>query len=414
MRAAAVAVAVVAAACAKRRDGPETPCPLTYVYDLPEFWDEPFPFAAVADQSEDAIFGPKCATAGMRDTQQYAMPTIALWRLLRGGRCRSTANASAAALFLVPLWPRPKNQQEWAAACAADANLDLAARLPHLTPANAHRHVILIGKGQINPAGNCDACYAPNPLDDEAPYPHLVSAPYPSSVHARVGGDRPWAVSGERATLVSCAAGLNHGRYASQRRKLRDDCARAGDDCAFADMDAFAEAKARARKRAAALAGAFGLDAAHHFTDTMRLVEGTQRDVCDYLAEEKQSAVFCLEPGGDSPYRKSIYDSVLSGCIPVVFSQYARAVAPHHWGSFRNASTVFVDEAAYAAGDLDLFEFLRGIPGDAVAAMQRTIDAHAHRLMYALDDYPHDAVENILVGAAHLARRREKRRAPGR
>ena len=46
--------------------------------------------------------------------------------------------------------------------------------------------------------------------------------------------------------------------------------------------------------------------------------------------------------------------------------------------------------------------------------MQRTIDAHAHRLMYALDDYPHDAVENILVGAAHLARRREKRRAPGR
>ena len=95
MRAAAVALAVVAAACAKRRDGPEAyvstatkgarrrrdgpeaACPLTYVYDLPEFWDEPFPFAAVANQSEDAIFGPKCATAGMRDTQQYAMPTIA-------------------------------------------------------------------------------------------------------------------------------------------------------------------------------------------------------------------------------------------------------------------------------------------------------------------------------------------------
>ena len=467
MRAAAVALAVVAAACAKRRDGPEGACPLTYVYDLPEFWDEPFPFAAVADQSEDAIFGPKCATAGMRDTQQYAMPTIALWRLLRGGRCRSTANASAAALFVVPLWPRPKNQQEWAAACAADANLDLAARLPHLTRENAHRHVILIGKGQVNPADKCDAwwrsprglvkkfqrvaysanhappgaartgppptlpgsaepwdygpavltdsalakSYAPNPLDDEAPYPHLVSAPYPSSVHARVGGDRPWAAGlNHRPTLASFAAGLNHGRYASQRRRLRDDCLRAGDDCAFADMDAFVASKARARKQAVALAGSLGLDAANHFTDTMRLVEGTQRDVCDYLAEEKQSAVFCLEPGGDSPYRKSIYDSVLSGCIPVVFSQYARAVAPHHWGSFRNASTVFVDEAAYAAGDLDLFAYLRGIPEEAVAAMQRTIDAHAHRLMYALDDYPHDAVENILVGAAHLARRREKRR----
>ena len=30
-------------------------------------------------------------------------------------------------------------------------------------------------------------------------------------------------------------------------------------------------------------------------------------------------AIFCLQPPGDSPTRKSFYDAVLSGCIPVLF-----------------------------------------------------------------------------------------------
>ena len=43
-------------------------------------------------------------------------------------------------------------------------------------------------------------------------------------------------------------------------------------------------------------------------------------------------ATFCLEPGGDSPYRKGVFDALLSGCVPVLFSQQLARVAPWHRG----------------------------------------------------------------------------------
>lgn len=38
-----------------------------------------------------------------------------------------------------------------------------------------------------------------------------------------------------------------------------------------------------------------------------------------------------MEPEGDSPYRKSIYDSLAFGCIPVLFSRAMQLVAPFMW-----------------------------------------------------------------------------------
>ena len=79
-----------------------------------------------------------------------------LWRLLRSERCRVTKVPAEADLFVVPVWPRPKNQSGWAAACDKDANRKLAGALVHMTPGTAHKHLIIIGKGQINPSGKCD------------------------------------------------------------------------------------------------------------------------------------------------------------------------------------------------------------------------------------------------------------------
>ena len=129
---------------------------------------------------------------------------------------------------------------------------------------------------------------------------------------------------------------------------------------------------------------------------------------CDFISSHKAESVFCLEPGGDSPYRKSIYDSMLLGCIPVVFSQYVENVSPWHWGVFRDDSRVLIDERAYAAGELDLVQHLRDIPRQRIAQMQAAIRMHAHRLQYALDDVPHDAVETLLTGAHELAEQRER------
>lgn len=39
--------------------------------------------------------------------------------------------------------------------------------------------------------------------------------------------------------------------------------------------------------------------------------------------ELKRRSVFCLEPPGANPIRRSMYDSLLSGCIPVLFMSAA-------------------------------------------------------------------------------------------
>jgi hypothetical protein len=47
----------------------------------------------------------------------------------------------------------------------------------------------------------------------------------------------------------------------------------------------------------------------------------TALNISQYLALYRRS-VFCLSPPGDSPTRKGLFDSILSGCIPVVFDKY--------------------------------------------------------------------------------------------
>ena len=117
------------------------------------------------------------------------------------------------------------------------------------------------------------------------------------------------------------------------------------------------------------------------------------------LVTLKQQATFCLEPGGDSPYRKSLSDSILAGCIPVIFSPYLQIVSAWHWSAFRNDSHVFIDPSKYERGEIDLVATLRAIPPARVATMQRAIAEHAQSFHYALDDSHGDAVEVLLKGA---------------
>ena len=396
-----------------------------------------------------------------------------LWRLLRSERCRVTKVPAEADLFVVPVWPRPKNQSGWAAACDKDANRKLAEALVHMTPGTAHKHLIIIGKGQINPSGKCDDWWrsprgllrramrvaysanhlppgatlaseapltlpgtqlpwdygpkhltnateadrlTPNVLSDDVPWPHLVSVPYPAVVHAARGdaGPPPWFAIPEaaRPKLVSFVGGMRQGGgYAGARERLRDDCVAAGEDvCVFRTLDGLKELREKQVAKALALAQRLGLptEGGHNRSSAMGLVDGTEDDSCETIKSLKRSAVFCLEPGGDSPYRKSIFDSILLGCIPVVFSEYTNRVAPWHWAGFRDRSRVLVDERRYRDGALDLIDYLRNIPRDEVRRMQATIARHAHALMYAVDDFPGDAVDLLLAGAHRLAKRRER------
>lgn len=71
-------------------------------------------------------------------------------------------------------------------------------------------------------------------------------------------------------------------------------------------------------------------------------------------ASLKAKARFCLEPGGDSPFRKSISDSLAMGCVPVVFSNITAEVAPWHWGGWRALGQLHVPRVDFLAGRYDM------------------------------------------------------------
>jgi hypothetical protein len=118
----------------------------------------------------------------------------------------------------------------------------------------------------------------------------------------------------------------------------------------------------------------------------------------------KRRATFCLEPPGFSPPRKSILDSLLSGCIPVLFYPNAAypIFMPHFWGAWSANATVRLDpQRVLGEGGrppLDVLGALQAIPREKVRALQATIAQHAHELLYGLGAHGvrGDAIERLL------------------
>ena len=137
---------------------------------------------------------------------------------------------------------------------------------------------------------------------------------------------------------------------------------------------------------------------------TCHLVNGG--DDCSYTAVKAQS-VFCLEPGGDSPWRKSLYESLVSGCLPIIFSVYNLHVSPMHWASFARNVSVLIDPNAFIEGRVDLIQTIKSISSTDILAKQTLLSQHAHRLHYSIDDYPNDAFEIMMKGVYHQARVRQ-------
>lgn len=101
----------------------------------------------------------------------------------------------------------------------------------------------------------------------------------------------------------------------------------------------------------------------------------------------KRRSVFCLEPPGYSPPRKSMVDSILCGCIPVFFfrpRQYDRYL-PLFMAEWAPNATVRIPPQTKG---VDVLRRLAEMPPEAVAAMQATIASHAHRLVYSLGEEP--------------------------
>ncbi|ERN20551.1 hypothetical protein AMTR_s00068p00206630 [Amborella trichopoda] len=115
------------------------------------------------------------------------------------------------------------------------------------------------------------------------------------------------------------------------------------------------------------------------------------------------TAEFCLQPPGDSFTRRSVFDSILSGCIPVFFSPHT-AYTQYQWYLPEQIGGYSVYIPPEKVGRIE--EQLMRIPKARVARMRSTVIDLIPRITYARPDAGdpgfQDAIDVVL---SRLARR---------
>ncbi|TKY69115.1 Xyloglucan galactosyltransferase KATAMARI1-like [Spatholobus suberectus] len=102
------------------------------------------------------------------------------------------------------------------------------------------------------------------------------------------------------------------------------------------------------------------------------------------VLEVMSESVFCLQAPGDSFTRRSTFDSVLAGCIPVFFSEHT-AYTQYRWylPTERDTYSVFIDEREVGEGKKGIEAVLMGVSGEEVKRMQEVVIGLIPRLTYA-------------------------------
>ena len=349
----------------------------------------------------------------VRDTNHYGLARALVYRLWKSRQYR-TLDPAKADLFLVPLLPLPKRGYVITNSCKNVTDKKLASVLPHLTEATAHKHLFILSKEHYE-GSKCFGWWA-NPtglfrraqrlsystmqpdnlrVDDYYPferrghvgppscndlfthpdcpvYPNAADAPYPSNVHwppvssARAVDTPPWADDTvTRPYRMVFLGGVAHGDT-KVRKRIHRQCTsyRDANKCVL-----------------------------QRYSLSSLLLK--------YLSQ------FCLEPGGDSPFRRSITDSIAFGCIPVFFTGTQVDAYPWLWGDWRRAASVRVNRTLFLAGKLDLHRLLGSAPPELVTLMRQTLKRHARAFTISLADDPEDQLHLLMHGAVQAARRLE-------
>ncbi|WOG94967.1 hypothetical protein DCAR_0314264 [Daucus carota subsp. sativus] len=96
------------------------------------------------------------------------------------------------------------------------------------------------------------------------------------------------------------------------------------------------------------------------------------------------NSVFCLQPQGDSYTRRSAFDAMLAGCIPVFFHP-GSAYIQYTWHLPKNYSTysVFIPEDDIRTKNISIMDRLGAIPPEQVIKMREEVINLIPRLVYA-------------------------------
>ena len=120
--------------------------------------------------------------------------------------------------------------------------------------------------------------------------------------------------------------------------------------------------------------------------DAIMFLTVSGKGACDVrqsagIVQWMQNSVFCLQPAGDSATRKSFYDSIISGCIPILFETPhipTRVKYPFDTKIDYNKFTVFVPQNRTFTEVLDPYKHST----DGVKKLQKNLARIAKYLQY--------------------------------
>jgi|EP00966_Prymnesium_polylepis_P066697 CBS-domain-containing membrane protein len=95
-------------------------------------------------------------------------------------------------------------------------------------------------------------------------------------------------------------------------------------------------------------------------------------------------STFCLQPVGDRFTRKGVVDSLLLGCIPVIFHEQTSRQWPWHWESWWENATLMLDLNKSSSTEFDVVDVLQQVQTKQIEAIQSVIAARAHLLQCQL------------------------------
>jgi hypothetical protein len=110
--------------------------------------------------------------------------------------------------------------------------------------------------------------------------------------------------------------------------------------------------------------------------DDCKFVE-CSRDKClhpAFVTKAFLATHFCMQPPGDSPTRRSVFDSLIAGCIPVLFHPQT-AYIQYPWHLPRNESewSVYISEEDVIKGTVSVVDTLKKITVAQRDAMRELI-----------------------------------------
>ncbi|XP_021894476.1 probable xyloglucan galactosyltransferase GT11 [Carica papaya] len=117
----------------------------------------------------------------------------------------------------------------------------------------------------------------------------------------------------------------------------------------------------------------------------LECVSGSQKCYkADQIMKFFQASTFCLQPPGDSYTRRSTFDSILAGCIPVFFHP-GSAYAQYIWHLPKDYSkySVFIPANIVKEGKASIEKVLHQIPKGKIVAMREEVIRLIPKVIYA-------------------------------